>query len=115
MKDFPEFMKNSKNRVENKDQYSKDIEGYFFEGADGSQMAFWTCFTAGISAMHTHPFDEYMVCVQGRYTVLINGREVVLEVGDEFFIPRGTEHGCSRVAGTRTIHAFGGKRIQKTT
>ena len=115
MKDFPEFMKNSKNRVENKDQYSKDIEGYFFEGADGSQMAFWTCFTDGISAKHTHPFDEYVVCVQGRYTVLIDGREVVLEAGDEFFIPKETEHGCSRIAGTRTIHAFGGKRIQKTT
>jgi mannose-6-phosphate isomerase-like protein (cupin superfamily) len=62
---------------------------------------------------HTHPFDEYVVCVYGRYTVLIGGKEVVLEAGDEFLIPKGTEHGCSRIAGTRTIHAFGGKRIQK--
>ncbi len=113
MHDFPDFMKNPKHRVENKDQYSKDIEGYYYEAADGSQMAFWTCHTAGVSATHTHPFDEYMVCVQGKYTVLIAGREVDLQPGDEFFIPKGIEHACRRIAGTRTIHAFGGKRIQK--
>lgn len=113
MKDFPAFMKNPKNRVENKDQYSKNIEGYYFEGNDGSQMAFWTCHTDGVSAVHTHPFDEYIVCVYGRYTMLIGGQEVVLEPGDEFHVPKGTEHACSRIAGTRTIHAFGGKRIQK--
>jgi quercetin dioxygenase-like cupin family protein len=114
MKEFPDFMKNPKNQVENKDQYSKDIEGYYFEGADGSQMAFWTAYTDGVSATHTHPFDEYMICVYGKYTVLIGGREVALEAGDEFLIPKGTEHACRRIAGTRTIHAFGGKRIQKT-
>jgi quercetin dioxygenase-like cupin family protein len=114
VKDFPDFMKNHKNRVENKDQYSKDIEGYYFEGNDGSQMAFWTAHTAGVSAMHTHPYDEYVVCVYGRYTVLIGGGEVILEHGDEFLIPKGTEHGCSRIAGTRSIHAFGGRRIQKS-
>ena len=113
MDSFPEFMKNPKNRVENKDQYSQDIEGYYYEGNDGSQMAFWTCKTAGVSATHTHPFDEYMVCVHGQYTVLISGKEIVLEPGDEYRIPKGTQHACKRIAGTRTIHAFGGKRIQK--
>lgn len=41
MIDFPEFMKNSKNRISNKEQYTKDIEGYFYNGEDGGQMAFW--------------------------------------------------------------------------
>ncbi len=106
-------MKNPKNRVENRDQYSRDIEGFYFEGNDGSQMAFWTAHTEGVSAMHTHPFDEYVVCVYGKYVMLLDGREITLEPGDEFVIPKGTLHGCSRIAGTRTIHCFGGKRIQK--
>jgi hypothetical protein len=88
MDDFPAFMKNPKNRVENKDQYSKDIEGYYYTAPDGQQMAFWTAHTAGTSAPHTHPFDEYMVCVQGQYVVLIGGKEIVLESSDEYLIPR---------------------------
>jgi quercetin dioxygenase-like cupin family protein len=108
-------MKNKKNRIESQNQYSRDIEGYFFEGADGSQIAFWTCRTDGVSAIHTHPFDEYMVCVYGKYTLLIGSKEVVLEAGDEFHVPKGMAHACRRIAGTRTIHAFGGRRIQKTT
>jgi quercetin dioxygenase-like cupin family protein len=113
MDDFPAFMKNTANRVENKDQYSKDIEGYYYTAPDGQQMAFWTAHTAGVSATHTHPFDEYMVCIQGQYVVLIGGKEVVLESGDEYHIPKDTPHACRRTAGTRTIHAFGGERIQK--
>lgn len=111
MDDFPEFMKNPKNRLENKDQNSKDIEGYYYTAPDDQQMAFWTAHTAGISATHTHPFDEYIVCVHGQYTVLIGGKEIILEPGDEYVILKGTEHACRRVTETRTIHAFGGKRI----
>lgn len=114
MKDFPEFMKNSKNRVNVKDQYTPDIDGYFFEGTDGTQMAFWTCYSDKLSLVHTHEFDEYLVCVYGEYTVIIGDEETVLQPGDEFVIPKGTPHCSKRIAGTRTIHAFGGKRIQKT-
>jgi quercetin dioxygenase-like cupin family protein len=114
MKDFPEFMKNAKNRVTKTDQNTEDIIGYFFEGADGSQMAFWTCYSDRVSANHTHEFDEYMVCVYGKYTVTINDKEIFLNSGDEFFIPKGTHHGGQCIAGTRTIHAFGGKRVRST-
>lgn len=31
---------------------------------------------------------------------------------EEYFISRGTLHGGEVVAGTRTIHAFGGKRAE---
>ena len=112
MQDFPEFMKNNKNRITQSDQHTQDVEGYFFEGADGSQMAFWTCHADRVSASHTHEFDEYMVCVHGKYTVIVDGKETVLNPGEEFFIPKGTEHGGKCAAGTRTIHAFGGRRIQ---
>lgn len=45
MKDFPDFMKNSKNHIESSQQNTKDIDGYYFEEKDGSQMAFWTYFS----------------------------------------------------------------------
>lgn len=111
MKEFPNFMKNQKNHINNSQQNTKDIDGYYFEGADGSQMAFWTCYSDRTSKEHQHDFDEYMVCVYGQYTVIIDGKEIVLNPGDEFFIPKGTVQSGRCIAGTRTIHAFGGKRI----
>ncbi|MEA4972153.1 hypothetical protein SDC9_88861 [bioreactor metagenome] len=113
MKDFPEFMKNEKNHIGSSQQNTEDIDGYFYEGDDGSQMAFWTCYSNRTSNEHMHEFDEYMVCVSGQYTVTMNGQKFVLNPGDELFIPKGTVQGGSCVAGTRTIHAFGGKRIHK--
>ncbi|PJI07218.1 MULTISPECIES: cupin domain-containing protein [Clostridium] len=112
MKDFPEFMKKDINKVPSKQQNTPDIDGYYFEGKDGSQMAFWTCYSDRISKEHKHEFDEYMICVCGQYTVTINGKAFVLNPGDELFIPKGTVQGGSCTAGTRTIHAFGGKRIE---
>lgn len=111
MKDFPDFMRNPKNKISSKEQNTKDIEGYFYEGADGSQMAFWTCYSDRVSKKHTHEFDEYMVCVCGQYTVIMNDTEFILNPGDEIFIPKGTEQWGKCIAGTRTIHGFGGKRI----
>ncbi len=112
MKDFPDFMKKTSKRISHTDQNTEDIEGYFYEAVDGSQMAFWTCHSDRESKIHTHSFDEYMVCLSGQYTVYMNGQEYVLNPGDEFFIPKGTEQGGKCIAGTRTIHAFGGKRIK---
>ena len=111
MKDFPEFMKNRENRICKKEQNTEDIDGYFYVGADGSQMAFWTHNSDSVSRKHTHDFDEYMVCVSGQYTVIMNGKEFVLNPGEEILIPKGTEQWGKCLAGTRTIHAFGGKRI----
>lgn len=111
MKDFPEFMKNRENRISKKEQNTEDIDGYFYEGAGGSQMAFWTHYSDKVSRKHTHDFDEYMVCVSGQYTVVMNGKEFVLNPGEEILIPKGTEQWGKCIAGTRTIHAFGGKRI----
>ena len=65
MQDFPEFMKSKSNHIRSKEQNTKDIDGYFYEGAKGSQMAFRTCYSDRISKKHAHKFDEYMVCVSG--------------------------------------------------
>lgn len=40
MKDFPNFMKSKSNHISSNEQNTEYIDGYFYEGADGSQMAF---------------------------------------------------------------------------
>ncbi len=111
MKEFPEFMRNPANRIDEASQYTDGLEGYVFNGAGGGQMAFWTCYHDRDSKEHTHDYDEYFVVVQGRYTVIIGGKEEQIDVGQEYYIPKGTPHSGKAVAGTRTIHCFGGKRI----
>jgi mannose-6-phosphate isomerase-like protein (cupin superfamily) len=113
MDDFPAFMKHPANRIATSSQHTPGIEGYVFEGANGSQMAFWTCKDAAASAWHAHDYDEYFVVVQGCYTVLMEDKRIPVGAGEEFFIPKGVPHGGESVAGTRTIHAFGGKRAQR--
>ncbi len=104
-------MKNPANRIGKGSQFTEGIEGYVFNGADGSQMAVWTCYEDRDSAEHTHDFDEYLVVVHGQYSVIMNGTETPLRAGQECHIPKGTPHAGSAIAGTRTIHCFGGKRI----
>jgi len=113
MRDFPDFMKCSANRIAVGSQATKGVEGYVFDGVDGSQMAFWTCRETASSAPHTHEFDEYMVVVEGCYKLIIDGRRIPVRAGEEYFIPKGMRHGGEVVAGTRTIHAFGGRRAER--
>jgi len=118
MNEFPEFMKQPVNRIATSSQATPGVEGYVFDGADGSQMAFWTCSETTSSTPHVHDFDEYMIVVQGCYTLILyqaNGGEVRIPIraGQECFIPRGAQHGGEVEAGTRTINAFGGHRANR--
>jgi quercetin dioxygenase-like cupin family protein len=113
MDDFPEFMKNPADRIAAVDQATPGVEGYVFDGADGHQMAFWTCREKASSKPHVHDYDEYMLVVQGRYTLIFEGGRTELNAGDEYFIPRGVPHAGEVMAGTRTIHAFGGRRAER--
>jgi quercetin dioxygenase-like cupin family protein len=113
MDNFPEFMKHPANRIMRSHQATPGVEGYVFDGEDGSQMAFWTCSTTAQSAPHTHDYDEYMIVVQGCYTLIIDGERLPLRAGQEYFIARGTPHSGEVLAGTRTIHAFGGHRAER--
>ena len=115
MKQFPPFMKHPRNRIAASAQATPGVEGYVFDGADGSQMAFWTCSQSAAASPQTHDFDEYMMVVDGCYTLLIDGQKIELHAGEEYFIPLGTPHGGEVVAGTRTIHAFGGHRADRAT
>jgi len=113
MEQFPDFMRNPENRIKQSSQYTKDIEGYVFDGVEGSQMAFWTCYQDRASCEHVHEYDEYMICVHGQYKVKMNDEVITLNSGDELYIPSGIAHGGECIAGTRTIHAFGGKRAER--
>ena len=113
MEDFPDFMKRPANRIATSSQGTPGVEGYVFNGAEGSQMAFWTCRETAPSAPHAHDFDEYMLVVQGCYTLIIGGERIPIGAGGEYVIPRGVLHGGEVVAGTRTIHAFGGRRAER--
>ncbi|HEY6388128.1 MAG TPA: hypothetical protein VIX91_20810 [Candidatus Acidoferrum sp.] len=64
MDDFPEFMKRAENRIATSSQATAGVEGYVFDGADGIQMAFWTCRETASSAAHAREHDEYMVVVR---------------------------------------------------
>lgn len=114
MEHFPDFMKNPKNKIDPSRQNTPDIEGYYYEAADGSQMAFWECHSDQISKKHVHDFDEYTICVSGEYVACFEEREIVLKPGDELYVPAGTVQWGRCKAGTRTISAFGGKRISQT-
>jgi quercetin dioxygenase-like cupin family protein len=114
MDDFPEFMKSPANRIATSSQATPGVEGYVFDGVDGNQMAFWTCREAAISSPHVHDFDEYMIVVQGCYTLVIDDKRIPIRAGEEFFIPKGVRHGGEALAGTRTIHAFGGRRAERS-
>ena len=113
MADFPLFMKHPANRIATTSQATPGVEGYIFDGADGSQMAFWTCNQTATSAPHSHDFDEYMLVVEGCYTLIIDGKRIPVHAGEEYVIPRSVLHGGEVVAGTRTIHAFGGHRANR--
>jgi len=76
-------------------------------------MAFWTHERDGISQEHVHDYDEYFVVVQGQYTLLIGDKKISAGVGEEYLIPKGMAHAGEYSVGTRTIHAFGGKRVKR--
>jgi quercetin dioxygenase-like cupin family protein len=113
MPEFPAFLRNPRNRIAPSSQYTDDIEGYVFDGADGSQVALWTCSADRSSTEHTHDFDEYVLVIEGRCTAIVDGRRIELGAGQELHIPRGTRQSMEVIAGTRTMHVFGGRRARR--
>jgi mannose-6-phosphate isomerase-like protein (cupin superfamily) len=112
MESFPLFMQNPVNAVASH-QKSTGVEGFIFDGADGSQVVIFQCATNGLSKKHVHDFDEYFVVIQGEYTLGMQDRRIKLTAGQEYYIPKGVPHDGAFIAGTRTINAFGGKRAER--
>lgn len=112
MDEFPLFLRNPANAVGHH-QKSDGVEGYVFDGAEGSQVILFQCAAGGISKEHVHDFDEYFVVIKGEYSLGMQGKTIRLTAGDEYFIPQGIPHDGAFIAGTRTINAFGGKRAER--
>lgn len=93
MEHFPDFMKDPKNKIDPAQQNTPDIEGYYYQGADGSQIAFWECYSDRTSKKHVHNFDEYTICVSGEYIACFQDKEVVLRPGDELYVPKEQYNG----------------------
>lgn len=113
MADFPPFVRNPHNRIARSSQYTDDIEGYVFDGLDGSQIALWSCRADRTSAEHAHDFDEYVLVIEGKVTATVDGQQIELSAGQELHVPRGARQSMAVVAGTRTMHVFGGKRAKR--
>lgn len=111
MQDYPEFIRRAANHIDSSQQNTPDIDGWYYEAADGSQVCLWAYRSDRDSRENVHEFDEYVVCVAGEYVEIFGGEEHVLHRGDELLIPRGVPHHGRVTKGTRTIHVFGGKRI----
>ncbi len=106
-------MKHAVDRVAATEQHTQGIEGYVFDGLGGTQVVFWECNADAQTEEHRHQFDEYLIVVEGCYTLTIDGREVVLGPGQECVIAKGARIAGRVVAGTRTIHMFGGRRAAR--
>jgi mannose-6-phosphate isomerase-like protein (cupin superfamily) len=113
MTEFPKFMKGAANRIASAAQHTAEVEGYIFDGVDGTQVAFWECRADAKTEEHIHEFDEYFIVVDGCYTIIMEGKELQVGAGQECVIRRGTRISGSVVAGTRTIHMFGGHRADR--
>ncbi|CAN5158178.1 hypothetical protein BH09MYX1_BH09MYX1_06960 [soil metagenome] len=111
--DFPSFLKSSRNRIATASQFTDGVEGFVFDGEDGSQVAFWTSTADRVSKPHAHAFDEYVLVIEGRATIIIGEQKTELGPGAEHVIPKGTLQSMAVVAGTRTMHVFGGKRVKR--
>jgi len=109
MKEFPEFILQPANRVASAPDAS--MQGFVFEGAEGTQIVFWRCQKGGEVAEHVHDFWEYCLVVEGTFDGLIEGEPIHLEAGDECTIPPGAKHSGRFSHGYRAIDAFGGKRV----
>jgi ethanolamine utilization protein EutQ (cupin superfamily) len=105
-------MKCAANRIASSSQSTPSVEGYVFDGVDGSQMAFSSCRKTAVSTPYVHDCDEYTMVVQGCYTLIVDSRRIPTQAGEEYFIPKGPLAGGEPVAGTTTIHAFGGRRAE---
>lgn len=108
MKHFPDFFKKEENKVPNAPE---GMEGYFFEGDDGSQVIFWENSSGGSVGLHSHEYWEYCYVVEGVYEGIVDGKPVKLGPGEECVIPPGVPHQGKHSANYRAIDIFGGPRV----
>jgi quercetin dioxygenase-like cupin family protein len=70
-----------------------------FDGADESQMAFWTGYQDRISDEHSHEYGEYMVCVHGQHKVKMNNEVHYIKPGRRIVYTGCVAHSGKSIAG----------------
>lgn len=110
---FPAFLTGAANRVAEASLRVAGVEAHVFEGADGTQITLCHAKTDAETGEEWRDFDEYLVVLEGSYVLRINGLDIELGPGREFVVPRGARISGRFSAGTRTMHAFGGRRFER--
>ena len=110
---FPAFLTGSANRVAPASMNIPGVDAYVFDGADGTQLLLCHAKSDARTGEQWRDSDEYLVVLEGSYVLTINGMDIELGAGREFIIPRSARISGRFAAGTRTLHAFGGQRIQR--
>jgi len=114
MTEFPAFLRHPANAVAvDPNHASAGLEGFVFDGANGSQIVLWQCPKGGTSPEHVHDFDEYAIVAQGTFRGSAGGAKVSLGPGEECYIPAGVPHEGSYSVGYRAIDGFGGQRVKR--
>jgi uncharacterized protein YndB with AHSA1/START domain len=106
---FPAFMTGAANRVADASLNIPGVEAYVFNGADGTRLTLCHAKSDADTGEQWRDVDEYLVVLEGSYVLRINGMDIQLGPGREFIIPRMARTSGRFTAGTRTIHARGGK------
>jgi len=110
---FPAFLTNPANRVAEASLHIPGVDVYVFDGADGTQLTLCHAKSDASTGEQWRDSDEYLVVLEGNYVVSINGMEIQLGAGREFVVPRGARISGRFAAGTRTLHAFGGRGLKR--
>jgi uncharacterized protein YndB with AHSA1/START domain len=112
--DFPAFLKQPGNRVAPAPGLPQGAEGYLFDGEGGVQVLFAQAGVDTDIPEHILDFDEHVIVLEGTYTLRIGSEnEIRVERGQELVVPKGGKVSGRLTAGTRTIHAFGGRNLRR--
>jgi uncharacterized protein YndB with AHSA1/START domain len=110
---FPAFLLSAANRVAPASLNVPGVDAYLFDGADGSQVMLCHAKSDAVTDEQWRDFDEYFTVLEGTCVLTINGLAIELGAGREFVIPRSARISRRYTAGTRTIHALGGRGLKR--
>jgi hypothetical protein len=108
---FPEFLQSSTEPI-------PEIARWNIGGGQGNvylggnaRMVFWSYPRSQQSEPDVNRYDEYIVVVDGCYTIIANGTSTAYGPGQlggpDIHILGGVRHSRQVIGGTRTIHVFG--------
>ncbi|MFP2929427.1 SRPBCC domain-containing protein [Pyxidicoccus sp. 3LG] len=110
---FPTFLTTPANRVDGAALHAPGVEAFLFDGADGNQVVLCHAKSDVDTGEHPQDFEEYFMVLEGTYLLTIMDTEFKLEAGREFVVPKGARIRRRCKAGTRTLHAFGGRGLKR--